>query len=411
MKLKKLIAILLALLLVLSFAACDGGGGGANDNGGDTPAPVPPAPLCFTALGDNVKVGIKIYLDGNLDDVVIPQFEWSSDGENWKTVEIKTSEDSTPDPYEKVQRAPDIYIKTDNHITTLSSNSKMYIRAAGTNEYLSSSNKTSVFVTSFYFEGAGTVVASGNIMSLLDKTRTLTEISSAGCFYSLFEECNLLISAPELPATTLAANCYGWMFAKCTSLEDVPELPATTLAANCYEMMFYKCTSLKTAPELPATTLAEECYYSMFSRCSSLTTAPELPATTLAKECYGEMFYECTALTAAPELPATTLAEECYVRMFVGCTSLEDAPVLPATTLTNGCYGCMFAKCTSLKSITVHFENWSDEIDATINWVQEIGPTVGTFYYKGQLDVTDTKRGDSFIPVGWELVNLDDLVE
>jgi hypothetical protein len=34
--------------------------------------------------------------------------------------------------------------------------------------------------------------------------------------------------------------------------------------------MFRGCTSLVTAPELPATTLSERCYYNMFYGCSSL---------------------------------------------------------------------------------------------------------------------------------------------
>jgi hypothetical protein len=60
------------------------------------------------------------------------------------------------------------------------------------------------------------------------------------------------------------------MFDGCTSLVTAPELPATTLADYCYQQMFYNCTSLTTAPELPATTLADSCYQSMFSGCSKL---------------------------------------------------------------------------------------------------------------------------------------------
>jgi len=51
------------------------------------------------------------------------------------------------------------------------------------------------------------------------------------------------------------------MFYKCTSLIEGPKiLPAETLTNNCYTSMFYECTSLTTAPELPATTLAASCY-------------------------------------------------------------------------------------------------------------------------------------------------------
>ena len=87
--------------------------------------------------------------------------------------------------------------------------------------------------------------------------------------------------------------------------------------------MFDGCTSLITAPELPATTLASSCYDSMFKNCSSLTTAPSLPARTLANSCYNSMFSGCTSLTTAPSLPATTLAESCYWCMFYGCANLK----------------------------------------------------------------------------------------
>ena len=38
----------------------------------------------------------------------------------------------------------------------------------------------------------------------------------------------------------------------------------------CYQYMFYDCASLVTAPELPAITLANYCYQNMFNNCTSL---------------------------------------------------------------------------------------------------------------------------------------------
>lgn len=61
--------------------------------------------------------------------------------------------------------------------------------------------------------------------------------------------------------------------------------------------MFQGCTSLISAPILPATTLAYYCYNDMFSQCTSLTSAPELPATVLTEDCYQYMFQDCTSLT------------------------------------------------------------------------------------------------------------------
>ena len=222
--------------------------------------------------------------------------------------------------------------------------------------------------------GEGTVNLSGNIMSLLDRSRVIDSVPkyafykfcksdkivdasnlklpattlALGCYSSMFFGCTNLTTAPELPATTLANSCYSSMFSGCTSLTTAPELPATTLATECYYSMFSGCTSLTTAPKLPATTLADFCYQSMFYSCTSLTKAPDLPATTLANSCYSSMFSGCTSLTTAPALPATTLADKCYYYMFYNCTSLTTAPALPATTLANYCYSTMFSGCTSL---------------------------------------------------------------
>ena len=110
--------------------------------------------------------------------------------------------------------------------------------------------------------------------------------------------------------------------------------------------LFRDCAVLTSAPELPAKELAEECYYSMFYGCTSLTSAPELKATKLANYCYSCMFYGCTSLTSAPELKATTLADECYERMFNGCTKLSTVTMLAPgdkiSEATDCCYDWLY---------------------------------------------------------------------
>jgi hypothetical protein len=61
----------------------------------------------------------------------------------------------------------------------------------------------------------------------------------------MFNGCSSLVSAPALPATTLADNCYQGMFYQCTALTAAPpSLPATTLVTYCYQQMFYGCSKL-----------------------------------------------------------------------------------------------------------------------------------------------------------------------
>ena len=106
--------------------------------------------------------------------------------------------------------------------------------------------------------------------------------------------------------------------------------------------LFRDCAVLTSAPELPAKELAEECYYSMFYGCTSLTSAPELKATKLANYCYSSMFYGCTSLTSAPELKATTLADYCYFWMFRGCTKLSTVTMLAPGDKISEATDCCF---------------------------------------------------------------------
>lgn len=115
---------------------------------------------------------------------------------------------------------------------------KVYFKAIGSNDKMATS-------TTAYnkFVMTGKIAASGNVNSLLQEdeetARTMSLTSkNTYCFLSLFNGCNSLTTAPELPATTLANNCYDSMFTRCKSLTTAPELPATTLANNCYQYMF-----------------------------------------------------------------------------------------------------------------------------------------------------------------------------
>ncbi|MBR5541609.1 MAG: leucine-rich repeat protein, partial [Bacteroides sp.] len=247
------------------------------------------------------------------------------------------------------------------------------------------------------------VACSGDIRTLVDWKNYEAADTRSAIFYGLFENCTVLTSAPELPATDLAEKCYWAMFWGCTSLAVAPELPATTLANSCYVNMFHGCAKLTEAPELPATILANGCYNGMFMDCTSLTSAPELPATNLAEYCYSSMFSGCTSLVTAPELPATTLVDNCYTCMFMNCTSLTSAPALPATTLKTGCYFQMFRHCTSLNSVTMLATD--TDISATnclTDWLEDVADT-GTFTKAASM--TSLPRDIHGIPSGWTVEN------
>ena len=138
-------------------------------------------------------------------------------------------------------------------------------------------NNSSVFVCcNIEFSTDTKVACTGDIRTLIDYKTYKTVKTNKARFSSLFTDCKVLTSAPNLPATTLANKCYNSMFSGCSNLQEAPELPAETLAENCYSNMFYDCTSLTSAPKLPATKLADYCYAYMFSHCTNLSTVTML---------------------------------------------------------------------------------------------------------------------------------------
>ena len=218
--------------------------------GGVTPEPDPEPQrdyLCFTSTGDST---VAMTQEGTPNTSANKVIQYKLNDGQWQTWDLSA--------------------------VTLHDGDKMYLKS---DDEIPMSESSSI---SKQFYMTGSVAASGNIMSLLNFSDTLTDYA----FYKLFNNCESLTQAPTLPATTLSTGCYWSMFQRCTSLTTAPELPATTLAPRCYNYMFYICTSLTTAPELPATTLTLRCYTGMFSSCTSLTTAPALPSTALAEYCY-----------------------------------------------------------------------------------------------------------------------------
>ena len=263
------------------------------------------------------------------------------------------------------------------------------------------------YSTITFTEANVNVACTGDIRTLQDwRNYNIVETRNARFCY-LFNDCAVLTSAPELPATKLAVSCYTSMFAGCTSLTAAPELKTTELAASCYNNMFYGCTSLTSAPELKATTLANGCYFGMFNGCASLTAAPKLPATELERLCYGDMFCNCTSLESAPELPATKLAENCYYEMFSGCTSLTSAPKLSAIELAEACYCKMFRGCENLSSVTMLAP--SDKIKNTSSsfnyWLYGAGTKDGitrTLIVLDEAAYNELVNNEAYLPDIWK---------
>ena len=141
--------------------------------------------LCFTAeqAGSNVAMAVTgTPTKGQA-------FEYSTDGSNWS-----------------------VFTPGTTRITLANIGNKVYFRG----DNITVSQSTSNY---YKFVMSGKIAASGNIMSLLDKTCQSTTISNDYCYSNMFNGCTSLTTAPALPATTLTDFCYYYMFNNCTSLQ------------------------------------------------------------------------------------------------------------------------------------------------------------------------------------------------
>ena len=170
--------------------------------------------------------------------------------------------------------------------------------------------------------------------------------------------------------------------------------------------LFENCEALTSAPDLPAESIADHCYFSMFSGCKNLKSAPELPAKILKTGCYDKMFSGCVSFETAPTLPAETLAGFCYRSMFSGCKNLKSAPALRVETLETACYNLMFDGCTNLSSVTMLAP--SDQIQnasgCCTKWLQNAGTKEGitrTLIVKN-VDAYDALVTKSYLPAKWK---------
>ena len=390
---KKVFNLLVSFVLIAGFSACSKDDSGNQQQEPEYPSltPVPSADykgLAFISSGEST---VRLAQVGTPYEISL---EYSTDESHWK-------------PY------------TIGETITLADSTFLLFRSGEHKNRKFSKDDENYY----HFEISGPISAQGNIMSLLNRDFSTplttyaffalfegcTSLLSApelpattmeqGCYFGMFSECTGLTSAPKLPANVLANNCYGWMFKGCSALASAPKLPATKMEAYCYNGMFANCTKLTSAPDLHAKRLESNCYNYMFEGCTSLTSAPELPATYLVRECYHSMFNGCTSLTSAPILPATTLDWGCYSEMFQGCTSLTSAPELPAKELIRNCYQLMFKDCSKLRYVKALFTTSPSE-ETTKDWLSGVAAS-GTFVKSK--NATWNVTGVHGIPKGWKI--------
>lgn len=145
---------------------------------------------------------------------------------------------------------------TEDYTIRLQKNQTVKFR--GINDYLSDFSNNFIRACSFHMVG-GKFEASGDVTSLLNNKGGDCDLVYNYTFSYLFTACGNLITAPNLPSTTLSKSCYEGMFYQCTGLTKTPVLPATTLVNSCYKVMFKGCTQLNNVTCLATDKSATNC--------------------------------------------------------------------------------------------------------------------------------------------------------
>ena len=158
------------------------------------------------------------------------------------------------------------------------------------------------------------VRCTGDIRTLIDYENYATTSTADARFCSLFEDCHVLTTAPELPAIEIGYFCYANMFKDCSSLTEAPELPAKQLKGGCYFSMFKGCLNLKTAPVIHATTLADNCCVEIFNGCLRLENVTMLATEGFNKTCLLDWLGD-NAGKLATNRTLTLANEEVYKRL------------------------------------------------------------------------------------------------
>jgi len=131
-----------------------------------------------------------------------------------------------------------------------------------------------------YIKLTGSIAASGNVMSLIDKT--CTQLTCGGyCFYGLFMNQSALVTPPYLPAVNVDSYGYQRMFSGCTNLVEAPYVQGRNLGTvAAYRYMFSGCSSLKSVRIAHLPSYEEYMFPSSLETLIIENTIPPLPATT-----------------------------------------------------------------------------------------------------------------------------------
>ena len=160
--------------------------------------------------------------------IYTPYVTFKADG--WQTFQMTTNENYKITGLEYSVNGGDwITLTEDSHVSFGAKDGDLRLRGKNSDGTATNSSLYSTIV--FSIDNVD-VACTGDIRTLLDWEKYKTVDTSNARFCSLFKNCSVLTSAPELPATTLAQICYNSMFSGCKKLSTVTMLAPSGQITN-----------------------------------------------------------------------------------------------------------------------------------------------------------------------------------
>ena len=160
----------------------------------------------------------------------IPYVTFKAD--RWQTFQMTTNENYKITRLEYSVNGGDwITLTEDSHVSFGAEYGDLRLRGKNPDGTATSSSLYSTIA--FGIENVD-VACTGDIRTLLDWEKYKTVDTQNAKFCYLFNNCRVLTSAPELPATTLAQICYWSMFSGCKKLSTVTMLAPSGQITSSY---------------------------------------------------------------------------------------------------------------------------------------------------------------------------------
>ena len=171
----------------------------------------------------------KITDNGKAEEIP-PYVTFTAD--EWQTFQMTTNENYQINGLQYSVNGGDwITLTEDSHVSFGGEDGDLRLRGKNPDGTATSSSLYSTIA--FGIENVD-VACTGDIRTLLDWEKYKTVDTSKARFCSLFKDCSVLTSAPELPATTLALICYYSMFSGCKKLSTVTMLAPSGQITSSY---------------------------------------------------------------------------------------------------------------------------------------------------------------------------------